>query len=115
MRPLAILMIGGAALALASAAAAKDDPAQIQQGHDVFQKWCAPCHAEGPHHPGTDSLRAKYGATKPAELEQRRDLTPDQTRFFVRHGVSIMPWFRKTEIGDADLDAIGAYLARRKR
>ncbi len=115
MKPLAILMIGGAMLALASAAAAKDDPAQIQQGHDVFQRWCAACHAPGPHHPGTDSLRAKYGATKPAELELRRDLTPVQTRFFVRHGVSIMPWFRKTEVSDADLDAIGAYLARKRR
>jgi hypothetical protein len=31
----------------------------------------------------------------------------------VRNGVSIMPFFRKTEISDADLDAIGRYLTRR--
>jgi mono/diheme cytochrome c family protein len=31
---------------------------------------------------------------------------------FVRNGVSIMPFFRKTEISDADLDAIAAYLTR---
>ncbi len=33
----------------------------------------------------------------------------------MRHGVSIMPFFRKTEISDADLDAIGAYLSRERR
>ncbi len=114
MKP-AMFAVALGALALALPAAAKEDPAQVQHGSDVFQKWCAPCHAAGPGHPGTDSLRAKYGAAKPAELEQRRDLTPEQARFFVRHGVSIMPWFRKTEISDADLDAIGAYLARKKR
>ena len=34
------------------------------------------------------------------------------TKFFVRKGVSIMPFFRKTEVTDADLDALAAYLAR---
>lgn len=89
------------------------DPAQIARGHDVFQYWCAACHSSGPGHPGTDALAAKYHGAKPALLEDRRDLTPDQVRFFVRHGITIMPFFRKTEISDADLDAIGAYLARK--
>jgi len=30
----------------------------------------------------------------------------------VRRGVSIMPFFRKTEVSDADLAAITAYLTR---
>jgi (+)-pinoresinol hydroxylase len=30
----------------------------------------------------------------------------------VRQGVSFMPQFRKTEISDADLDALAVYLAR---
>ncbi len=34
------------------------------------------------------------------------------TKIFVRRGVSIMPFFRKTEISDAQLDALAAYLAR---
>jgi len=100
-----------AALALAGPAFAAD-PAQVARGHDVFQYWCATCHGEGPGHPGTDALAAKYHGSKPALLEDRSDLTPDQVRYFVRHGVTIMPFFRKTEISDADLDAIGAYLAR---
>ena len=95
-----------------AAAVASASPAQLEHGHEVFAKWCAPCHAPGPEHPGTDALRAKYKGAKPAELEARRDLPPETTRFFVRHGVSIMPFFRKTEITDADLDALGAYLAR---
>ena len=97
-------------LALAGAAAA-----QPATGEAVFQKWCAPCHGAGPGHPGTDALRAKYHDAKPAELLARRDLTADQVRFYVRHGVSIMPFFRKTEISDPELDALGAYLSRSAR
>jgi hypothetical protein len=33
----------------------------------------------------------------------------------VRHGVSVMPFLRKTEISDADLDALAAYLTRNQR
>jgi mono/diheme cytochrome c family protein len=36
---------------------------------------------------------------------------PELTRSFVRTGVSVMPPFRKTEISDADLEALAAYLA----
>ena len=80
----------------------------------VIQYWCATCHGAGPGHPGTDALQAKYHGAKPAVLEDRTDLDPAAVRFFVRHGVTVMPFFRKTEISDADLDAIGAYLARKR-
>jgi mono/diheme cytochrome c family protein len=36
---------------------------------------------------------------------------PELTRAFVRNGVSVMPPFRKTEITDAELAALAAYLA----
>ena len=109
MRALVGGLVGGVVLALAWPVFAQD---RIAHGHDVFQYWCATCHGPGPGHPGSDALAAKYHGAKPPLLEDRRDLTPDQVRYFVRHGVSIMPFFRKTEISDADLDAIGAYLAR---
>ena len=83
------------------------------RGNDVFQNWCAPCHAPGPRHPGTQALEALYKGAKPAPLEQRTDLVPELTRAFVRTGVSVMPPFRKTEISDADLAALAAYLAPR--
>jgi mono/diheme cytochrome c family protein len=85
--------------------------ALVARGDEVFQYWCAPCHAPGPRHPGTQALDSLYKGAKPAALEQRTDLTPELTRAFVRTGVSVMPPFRKTEISDADLEALAAYLA----
>ena len=35
----------------------------------------------------------------------------DLTRQVVRRGISVMPFFRKTEISDKDLEALAAYLA----
>ena len=98
-----------ACLALADAAFGADD-ATIQKGEKVFDYWCATCH--GTALPGTMALEAKYKGAKPALLSERTDLVPPVTKTFVRKGVSIMPFFRKTEISDADLDALAAYLAR---
>jgi mono/diheme cytochrome c family protein len=94
-------------LFLAIAAAAQEQP----DGKAVFDKWCAPCHGAGPGRPGTGALQALYKGTKPALLEERTDLVPQITKNFVRNGVSVMPFFRKTEISDAELDALAAYLA----
>lgn len=81
------------------------------RGREVFEYWCAPCHAPGPRHPGTQALDVLYKGAKPGALEERTDLTPEITSAFVRTGVSVMPPFRKTEISDADLAALAAYLA----
>lgn len=85
---------------------------QLKKGQEVYQYWCWNCHGNGAGKPGTDALRAKYKDARPADLEQRTDLAPAVTKTFVRKGVSIMPMFRKTEISDAELDALAAYLAR---
>jgi len=85
---------------------------QLEAGKQVYQYWCWNCHGEGVGKPGTQALNAKYKGSKPAILDQRTDLTPALTRFFVRKGVSIMPFFRKTEVSESDLDALAAYLAR---
>ncbi|HJR69337.1 MAG TPA: cytochrome c [Gammaproteobacteria bacterium] len=100
-----------ACVALAAVAAQAQEP-QVR-GLAVFENWCAPCHAPGARHPGTQALEALYKGAKPAALEQRTDLTPELTRAFVRTGVSVMPPFRKTEISDTDLEALAAYLAPR--
>jgi mono/diheme cytochrome c family protein len=47
---------------------------------------------------------------RPGSLELRTDLTPDILAFFVRNGSGPMPGFRKTEVSDADVAAIAAYL-----
>ena len=107
------LVLAGLALSLGAVAQAQD--ALIARGGEVFQYWCAACHAAGPRHPGTQALESLYKGAKPAALEQRTDLVPELTRTFVRTGVSVMPPFRKTEISDADLAALAAYLAPKTR
>jgi (+)-pinoresinol hydroxylase len=86
---------------------------QIERGQEVFQKWCYPCHGPGTDKPGTVSLQQR--GQKPAVLAERTDLTAPVIKTFVRHGVYYMPIFRKTEISDADLDAIAAYLTRNNK
>lgn len=108
------LLSAAAALSLSAIVAAAESPKSSAQGHEVFQKWCAPCHAPGPGNPGTTALAALYKGSKPAALEERTDLTPAVVKQFVRKGVSVMPFFRKTEISDAELDALAAYLARKR-
>lgn len=100
-------------LVLASAAFAAPDQEQIERGHKVYDKWCFPCHGTGVGKPGTDSLAAR--GQKPAVLEERTDLNAPMIKQFVRHGVLFMPVFRKTEISDAELDAIAAYLTRNNK
>ena len=104
----------GAVLALLLPATVRADATQ-DPGRVVYEKWCAPCHDPGINHPGTHALMAKYSGTKPAALVERTDLPPDIVKHFVRHGITIMPPFRKTEISDTELDALAAYLSRNTR
>jgi len=85
------------------------------KGYVQYMDYCSMCHGEGPGRPGTMALRAKYKGSEPALLADRTDLTPALIKAFVRNGDSIMPIFRKTEISDADLDAIAAYLTRNNK
>jgi mono/diheme cytochrome c family protein len=100
------------------------DPRE-QRGREVFQQRCAACHAAipkdgiGPPYlppmAGTQALQARYKGAKPAELEQRTDLTSDFVKAIVRGGLNSMPFFRPTELSDDDLSALGAYLTRKQR
>jgi mono/diheme cytochrome c family protein len=92
---------------------------QIEQGKQVYDHWCLPCHGSGlglpgfDGLPGTQQLRIKYRGTDISPLlEERTDLVPEFVKVVVRQGVSFMPQFRKTEISDAELDALAAYLVR---
>ncbi|HHX83177.1 MAG TPA: cytochrome c [Pseudomonadaceae bacterium] len=99
-----------ASLLLTSTVMAQDDARQTR-GKEVYEHWCTPCHGPNPRkHPGTSALQLLYRGERPAVLEERDDLTPEIVAFYVRNGVSIMPFFRKTEISDEDLAAMGAYL-----
>jgi len=84
-------------------------------GYLQYQKMCAICHGPGPGKPGTRALSDKYDRKVPALLAERKDLTAAFVKFTVRHGVSVMPPFRKTELSEADLDALAGYLTRKRR
>jgi mono/diheme cytochrome c family protein len=87
-------------------------PPDAPRGYLEFQNSCVVCHGPMPERPGTRALAAKYKGQLPAMLEDRTDLQPAYIRTIVRSGVSVMPPFRKTELTDAQLDAIVAYLSR---
>jgi mono/diheme cytochrome c family protein len=106
---LASLAICG--MACGAALAAEPAPAR-PSGEAVYAHWCAPCHAPGPGHPGTDSLQIKYGGRTPAVLVERTDLTPQVVSTFVRQGVLLMAPFRKSEISDAELTSLAAFVTR---
>jgi mono/diheme cytochrome c family protein len=91
------------------------DAAVLDRGKAVYEYWCDTCHGEGDAYPGTVALSVKYGGAVPGELEQRTDLTPEFVKTFVRNGISVMPFFRKTEISDSDLDALAQYLTAGER
>ena len=93
-------------------AASQPTPAR-SAGGKIFDKWCSDCHhtAGGS---GSMALQRKYQGRLPAVLEQRTDLVPVYIQVVVRHGMSFMPSFRKTEISDADLALVAAYLAPSK-
>jgi mono/diheme cytochrome c family protein len=101
------LLIASAIVALTSVAHAAEP-----SGQAVYEHWCAPCHAPGPGHPGTQSLQLKYGGKTPAVLLERTDLTAQAVAAFVRQGVLLMAPFRKTEISDAELAALTAYVTK---
>jgi mono/diheme cytochrome c family protein len=93
------------------------DADTLAVGQRVYQHWCLPCHGSEPGRygigqTGTTALQVKYDGKVPPVLDERTDLTPEFVAVFVRRGISTMPFFRRTEISDAELAALGAYLAR---
>lgn len=108
-----------AAASLVAQAHAADAPL-IEKGKAAFTYHCAACHGTqvvsgNQHLPGTEALTVKYAGKEPGALEERTDLSPELVKSFVRNGVSVMPFFRKTMVTDAELDAIAAYLSRNYR
>ncbi len=83
---------------------------ELAEGRALYARWCAPCHAANPRLAGTMSLQAKYEGSVPAVLEDRTDLSAPVIRHFVRNGVAWMAPFRPTELSDAQLAQVSAYL-----
>jgi mono/diheme cytochrome c family protein len=100
---------------LSITASASQKTEVIARGSAVYQANCEACHGIGIGRNGTAALERKYLGTLPAVLTDRRDLTPEFVKVIVRNGISFMPRFRKTEISDQDLAALGRYLSKRAK
>jgi mono/diheme cytochrome c family protein len=112
-----LVSLVGLACVLSASAVPAQDKASIDRGRAKFQHSCEPCHGAGIGDdgramlPGTDALRLKYRGALPAVLEQRKDLNKDVIKVFVRQGTWSMPPFRPTELTDAEIADIAAYIA----
>lgn len=109
------VLLAAAVVAVASAAVtAADAPltARQQRGEKVFDVKCLPCH--GPGMWGTNALARRMPRDR-AELARRTDLNAVMVKTLMRTGIGSMPPIRKTEVTDADADAIADYLTRNSK
>jgi mono/diheme cytochrome c family protein len=107
-----VLAIGGVSAAVGASTDAATS--RFAPGRAVYEKWCAACHDPGIIHPGTHALMTKYPGGKRASgaITEWTDLPATYVTLMVRHGMSVMPQFRKTEISNTELAALAAYLSR---
>lgn len=101
----ALCFINAAALLAAEPTLTADQA----RGRALFNESCSFCHGERGH---ATTLLAKRVGAENAVLEKRTNLNSDLIRAVVRHGINSMPWYRRAELPDRDLDAIAAYLTR---
>jgi mono/diheme cytochrome c family protein len=80
-----------------------------EQGRKLYQSTCLYCHGEKVW--GTFALQRRLGAEH-GLLEKRTDLVAPFVKSVVRNGLGSMPAYRRTELTDADVEAIAAYLTR---
>lgn len=99
-----VIALSGSAHAAEPALTAVQD-----KGRTLFNESCSFCHGERGH---ATTLLAKRLGPGNAVLEQRTDLSGELIRHVVRRGINSMPWYRRAELSDRDLDAIAAYLTR---
>jgi mono/diheme cytochrome c family protein len=85
------------------------DGSPVDRGHTLFAGSCAYCHSQKGFATG---LLAKRLGPQNSLLEARTDLTPVLIHTVVRHGINGMPWYRRSELSDAELDDIVSYLTR---
>lgn len=101
------------ALAAAAALLAVTAPAVAAEltGKEVFDRHCVHCHGPGNDATGTLQLARTRGKDK-ALLTERKDLPAEYIQYVVRHGLKAMPAFVPSDLTDAQLQALTAYLAR---
>jgi len=99
-----LLLVSALAGPLIPAAAAD------MNGKEVFEHYCSYCHGASDG-PGTLQLKRTRGADK-ALLTERVDLAPDYLEYVVRHGLKSMPPFVPSDLTDAKLKSLVAFLTK---
>lgn len=94
------------AVALTAPARAAD-----MSGREVFDHYCTYCHGSSDG-PGTMQLRRTRGKGQ-ALLLERTNLNPDYIRYVVRQGLRSMPPFAPSDLTDAKLEVLAAFLAKK--
>ena len=105
---LTLTLIGGGVANAADGALTS----QQERGKRAYDHICVYCH--GPGVWGTNRL-SKRMDKEHAVLENRTDLSAAVIQTIVRTGIGSMPPLRKSELPDADLAAVAAYLTRKPR
>jgi cytochrome c5 len=79
-------------------------------GKEVFDHYCTYCHGSGDG-PGTMQLGRTRGKDQ-ALLTQRTNLSADYIEYVVRHGLRSMPPFVPSDLTEAKLKALVAFLVK---
>jgi mono/diheme cytochrome c family protein len=79
-------------------------------GKEIFDHYCSYCHGADDA-PGTMQLRRTRGKDQ-ALLTERTNLRADYIEYVVRHGLRSMPPFAPSDLTDARLKALAAFLAK---
>lgn len=110
MRRSGLLITGLAALA-ASAALAAEPPAgrPLPTPEALYRAKCAVCHSERGWGSAVLARRVPAGQ---AALTERKGLRAGQIARVVRRGQGAMPGFTPTDVTDAELAALAAWLER---
>ena len=96
-----------AAAILSPVAFAEDAAPPVVSGEALFVEKCGLCHLEGGF--GTRVLQRRVPEGQ-ALLQDRKALPAAFTSTVIRQGIGSMPQFRESELSDAQVAAIAAYL-----
>ena len=109
--PMVCLLLSSLVSTFATAAAPEAEsltPKQ-QEGKQLFGATCIYCH--NPRGYATERLKARNGEDR-SVLAQRTDLDAAYIRTVVRNGLISMPAYTPTDLSEAQIQAIAAYLTR---
>jgi cytochrome c5 len=106
MKHIILMSFSVAALAILAMPAAGAE----MTGREVFDHYCTYCHGSSDG-PGTIQLGRTRGKDQ-ALLTQRTNLSADYIEYVVRHGLRSMPPFVPSDLTEAKLKALVAFLAK---